>query len=417
MNPVKVVVLGGSGVATPELAAALAAIPQRQVAIELVLVGRNAAKLNLVAGAARLLARDDPHLTISHTTDVQAALGGAAYVINQMRVGGLEARSFDESFPRDIGLPGEETVGPGGFANATRAIPVVLEYARQIERLAPRALLITFSNPASLVQYAITRYTKVSTIGLCDSPLTLIDNIARVLGVPAADLLVDYVGMHHFGFVTGLWRHGQNLLPQALAKSADICKDIEPSIVQAMGVIPSPYFRYVFHPDRMLARQRGTRTRAEELMGIEREILDDYERALASGQKPTAQAKRSAIWYRVVIAPVLVALIEGKERPAAVPPARFLLNVSNGQMLPWLPVDAIVEAPSLIAGGEIRPLAAPQAPAMIKTLVQRNCAYEMTAAEAIVEHDRSKALQALLLNPIVHTYDQAAAVLDRVWQT
>ncbi len=415
MDKVRVVILGGSGVATPEMAAALAAIPQRQVAIELVLVGRNAAKLDLVAGASRLLASGDPLLTVSQTTDLAAALDGASYVINQMRVGGLEERSFDESFPRAIGLPGEETVGPGGFANAARTIPVVLEYARQIERLAPQALLISFSNPASLVQYALSHYTKVTTIGLCDSPLTLIDNIARALGVSAAELLVDYVGMHHFGFVTGLWLHGQNLLPQALARCADICKDIEPSVIQALGVIPSPYFRFVFHPDRMLARQLGTRTRAEELMGIEREILADYERALASGQKPTAQAKRSAIWYRVVIAPVLAALIEGKERPAAVAPARFLLNVSNGEALPWLPAAAVIETPSIIACGEIRPLAGRTTPAIVKTLVQRNCAYEMAAAEAIVQHDRSKALQALLLNPIVHTYDQAAAVLDHIW--
>ena len=415
MDKVKVVVLGGSGVATTELAAAIAAIPGRRVAIDLVLVGRNAAKLELVAGAARLLAGDDALLTITHTTDVQAALDGAAYVINQIRVGGLEARAFDESFPRAIGLPGEETVGPGGFANATRSIPVVLDYARQIEHLAPQALLISFSNPASLVHYAMSRYTKVTTIGLCDSPLILIDNIARALCVSVADLLIDYVGMHHFGFVTGLWLHGQDLLPRALARCAAISRDIEPSLIQAMGVIPSPYFRFVFHPERMLARQQGTRTRAEELMGIEREILADYEQALANGQKPTGQAKRNAIWYRVVIAPVLAALIEGKARPAAVVPARFLLNVTNGETLPWLPAAAVIETPSIIACGEIRPLAARATPPFVKTLVQRNCAYEMAAAEAIVEHDRSKALQALLLNPIVHTYDQAAAVLDRIW--
>jgi 6-phospho-beta-glucosidase len=415
MDKVKVVVLGGSGVATTERAAAIAAIPGRQVAIDLALVGRNAAKLELVAGAARLLAGDDALLTITQTIDVAAALDGAAYVVNQMRVGGLEARVSDESFPRDIGLPGEETVGAGGFANATRTIPVVLDYARQIERSAPQALLISFSNPASLVQYAVARYTKVTTIGLCDSPLVLIDNIARILGMSASDLLIDYVGMHHFGFVTGLWRHGQNLLPQALAKAADICKDIEPSIVQALGVIPSPYFRYVFHADRMLARQLGKSTRAEELMGIEREILADYEQALASGRRPTVQARRGAIWYRIVIAPVLVALIEGRAHPAATPPARFLLNVSNGETLPWLPPAAIIETPSMIACGEVRPLAGQPAPTVVKALVQRNCAYEMAAVEAIVERDRAKALQALLLNPIVHTYDQAAAVLDRTW--
>jgi alpha-galactosidase/6-phospho-beta-glucosidase family protein len=63
----------------------------------------------------------------------------------------------------------------------------------------------------------------------------------------------------------------------------------------------------------------------------------------------------------------------------------------------------------------VRPLVPGPVPPDVKALVQANCAYEMLAVEAIVEHDRAKALRALLINPIVHTYDQAAAVLDRAW--
>ena len=411
----KVAVLGGSGVATPELAAAIASIPDRQIPLELVLVGRNAGKLERVAAVSALMAAGDPLLTISHTTNVEAALDGTGYVINQVRVGGLEARRFDESFPREIGLPGEETTGAGGFANASRTIPVALEYARLIERLSPHALLLSFANPASLVQYAITRYTNVRTLGLCDTPITLIEGIARALGVAAGDLVVDYSGMHHFGWVTGLRLHGQDVLPQALERAAEVCKDIEPAIVQAMGAIPSPYFRYVFHPDRMLARQVGKSTRAEELAGIEAEIMADYELTLASGQKPTAVAKRSARWYRMIIAPVLVALVEGQARPGAVPLQRYILNVVNGQTLPWLPPQAVVETPTLIDSGVIRPLGGRPVPPAVEALVQVNCAYEMLAVEAIVERDRAKALRALLLNPMIHGYDQAAAVLERAW--
>jgi alpha-galactosidase/6-phospho-beta-glucosidase family protein len=51
----------------------------------------------------------------------------------------------------------------------------------------------------------------------------------------------------------------------------------------------------------------------------------------------------------------------------------------------------------------------------VKALVQLNCAYEMLAVEAIVEHNRDKALKALLLNPIIRTYDQAAKTLEKAW--
>jgi len=412
---VKIVVLGGSAVATPELARAIAACPGRATPLELVLVGRSAQKLATVAGAARLLAAGDPLLAISHTTDVEAALAGAEFVINQVRVGGLEARVYDETFPHSLGLFGEETIGAGGFANAVRTVPVALEYTRQVERIAPNALMLSFSNPASLVQYAVSRYTRVPTVGLCDAPVTLVESIARALGAPARELVVDYVGMHHFGWVTGLWWRGRDVLPEALARASEIVKDVEPAITQAMGAIPSPYFRFVFHPERMLARQVGRRARARELIDLQGEILADYEQALATGAQPTAFARRGARWYSMVIAPVLVALVEGRYAQSQPGPTRHILNVVNGPAIPWLPAEAIVEVPAMVDGGRIRALAGGAAPLAVRTLVQQNCAYEMLAAEAIVERDRAKALRALLLSPFIQTYEQAEGILAKAW--
>ena len=449
---IRVVVLGGSGVATPELVDAIVQSPSRTRPIELVLVGRTPDKLDKVAAVARRLTGDDPLLAVSHTLDTEAALSGAAYVINQIRVGGLEARAFDETFPQELGLPGEETVGPGGFANASRTIPVVLEYARTMERVCPAATLLTFANPSSLVQYAITRYTQVHTIGLCDSPISLINSIAAALDAPADELTVDYVGMHHFGWVTGVWWRGRDVLPEALAKAADVARDVEPAITQAIGAIPGAYLNYVFHPDRMLARKKGKRPRAEELIELQDEILADYERSLAarmrgmstslaSGQKPVALVRRKAHWYAAIVAPVLLALVEsggpmvrwsdgpmypsapiGRHRPPSAYTGcdsrrthRFILNVVNGHTISWLPPEAVVEVPTLLEDGRVRPLATGPVPPDVQALVQANCTYEMLAVEAIVERDRAKALRALLANPIVHTYDQAAGVLERAW--
>ena len=439
----KVVVLGGSGVATPELVDAIREgivhSPDRTRRgwidpINLVLVGRSLEKLEKVAAVARHMAGDDAPgdagapehtgglLSVSHTTDAEAALSGADYVINQIRVGGLEARAFDETFPQELGLPGEETVGPGGFANASRTIPVVLEYARTMERVCPAATLLTFANPSSLVQYAITRYTQVHTIGLCDSPISLINSIAAALDAPADELTVDYVGMHHFGWVTGVWWRGRNVLPEALAKAADVARDVEPAITQAIGAIPGAYLNYVFHPDRILARKKGKRPRAEELIELQDEILAEYERPLAA-RKPAALVRRKAHWYAAIVAPVLLALVESGSPmyPWAYTGCdprrthRFILNVVNGHTISWLPPEAVVEVPTLLEGGRVRPLATGPVPPDVQALVQANCTYEMLAVEAIVERDRAKALRALLANPIVHTYDQAAGVLERVW--
>ncbi len=406
----RVVVLGGSGVATPELARAIAAMPGRTRPVELVLVGRNAEKLATVAGAARLLAGEDRFLSISHTTDVEAALAGADCVLNQMRVGGLEARAVDETFPRELGLPPDETVGAGGFASAVRSIPVILDYARRVERLAPGAVFLTFANPASMVQYAVSQATRLRTVGFCDVPVTLVERMARALGAPAAELAVDYVGMHHFGWVTGVRRQGRDLLPEALARAGEIVPEVDPSIAQAVGAIPCPYLKYVFHPERMLARSLGRRsTRAAELLDLQTEILADYARSLATGAPPTVLERRGAIWYRAVIAPVIVALAEGW-------PGRFILNTSNGGAIPWLPQEAIVEVSALVEGGRAQPQPTGSVPRDVRALVAANCTYEMLAAQAIVERDRARALRALLVSPFKHTYDQAVGVLDRVWE-
>jgi len=383
--------------------------------LDLVLVGRSADKLEKVAGVARLLAGGDPLLAVSHTTDVESALSGADYVINQIRVGGLEARAFDESFPLELGLPGEETVGPGGFANASRTIPVVLEYARLMERICPEVTLLTFANPSSLVQYAITQATRVHTIGLCDSPVSLSQRIAAAIGVAVHELTIDYVGMHHFGWVTGVCWHGHDVLPQVLTEAAKVCKEVDPAIVQAIGAIPGAYLNYVFHPDRMLAKKKGRRPRAAELLELQEEILADYGRSLSSGERPAALARRGAGWYSAIVVPVLLALVEGSRATGQARSARFILNVVNGQTVPWLPAEAVVEVPTLIEGGRARPLATGPVPADVKALVQANCTYEIMAVAAIIERDRARALRALLINPIIHTYDQAAMVLDRAW--
>ena len=404
----KVVVLGGSGVATPELACALANIPGRSRPIELALTGRSQEKLARVAGIARMLAGDDAKISISYTTDTEAALEKADIILNQVRVGGLEGRAFDETFPHEFGLPGEETVGPGGFANASRTIPVVLEYARMIEKICPQATLLTFANPSSLVQYAISRYTTLKVTGLCDGPIHFCDNIANALGLPRSELKIDYQGMHHFGWVTGVWHDGCSMLAEVIANAGVAAPDIDPAVTRALGVIPGPYLNYVFHPERMLATKLGKRTRAEELIDLQEQLIVEYAYSLESGKPPDGLSRRKAVWYQAIIAPVIVALAEEHT-------SRFILNVKNRNTIAWLPEEAIIEVPVLVEKGNIQALEVPTAPQAVKALVQLNCAYEMLAVEAIVEHNRDKALKALLLNPIIRTYDQAAKTLEKAW--
>ena len=85
-------------------------------------------------------------------------------MLNQMRIGGLDARAHDETFPHALGFPGEETIGPGGFANALRTIPVVNWAMEIVSEVAPNAVVLNLTNPASIVHYAVDRYTYANMI-------------------------------------------------------------------------------------------------------------------------------------------------------------------------------------------------------------------------------------------------------------
>ncbi|TEU19178.1 MAG: hypothetical protein E3J25_00195 [Anaerolineales bacterium] len=166
--------------------------------------------------------------------------------------------------------------------------------------------------------------------------------------------------------------------------------------------------RYFFHRERMLPQQRGKPARARQLMALQEEILAAYDGEPTD--KPAALSKRGARWYESVIVPVLVALVENRSE-------RHIVNVQNGTTLPWLPPEAIIETPAVLEEGWGRPLPPHSVPDAVRALIQHNCAYEMLAVEAIVEQSYTKALRALVLNPMGITYDQAKGILKRIWPT
>ncbi len=406
---IKVTVLGGSALATPLLFQAIGDRKARQ-AYDFVLFGRDQERLDLVRRVSEEIIASYPELDlrVSTTTSRQAAIAGADYILNQIRVGGLEGRAFDETFPRKFGIPGEETVGPGGFSNSLRGIPVVLDLCRDIEKLAPDALVLNLTNPSSVIQYAIRRYSRVRVIGTCDSPVSLMEMVAGLLGHPPGELRFDLVGMHHFGWMNGVWHRGKNYLPEVLARADEMPRlGVDPELIRALGLLPSFYHKYYFHPDRILAQTEGRPVRAHELIALSTQMLADF-RAWQPGTPPTMLARRGAVWYEKIVVPTLLALAERHT-------VELVLSVDNNGTIPWLPDDATIEAPVQIENGEVLATRGTDLPSIARAMTVQNCTYEMLTAQAIAERDRDKALQALLTNLLISNYNQARGILDLLW--
>ncbi|MEP6989279.1 MAG: hypothetical protein ABI970_27005, partial [Chloroflexota bacterium] len=283
----------------------------------------------------------------------------------------------------------------------------VVKLAQQIEQYAPNALLLSFTNPASVIQYAVSKTTRLRAIGLCDGPVMMTGQAAAALGVDPAEISVDYVGMHHFGFITRVVHQGKDVTADMLAGLERIPGfDMDIDFVQGLGALPTPYFKYFIHTDRILEKQRSQKqSRAQQLQAIEAELITEY--ASADG-RPDGLAKRGAKWYDAIIAPVLMNLIEQRE-------STFILNVQNNGLVPWLPSDAIVETPCLLQMGQVRPIAIAAPSSELKARIQLNCAYEQLMVDAILEQSEAKALRALTMSPLVQNTTQARAVLKQIW--
>ncbi|HUV14990.1 MAG TPA: hypothetical protein VMW28_00315 [Pelolinea sp.] len=405
----KLAVLGGSSIASPLLVQELAKRGDR-APFEVCLIGRTRAKLEKVAAAAAKVAQGaNVPLKVSFDTDTAKGLAGADYVLNQIRVGGYAARAYDERFPKQFGILGEETYGPGGMSNALRTIPVVLEYCREIERSAPRALVLNLTNPNSFIQYAAVRYSNVNIAGVCDSPVGIGEGIAAMLDVPYEKLWVEYVGMHHFGWVVKAVLDGVDMMPEILKQLEKVPGlPVDAEIARAIGGIPTSYFKYYYHANRIFEKQRAqTAVRAEQLMELEAQVLGDYD--TSKGGLPDSLNQRGAHWYGAIVVPVMLAHANNANEV-------YTLNVVNGTTVRWMPENAIIETPTLVSGHGFVPLQPAAAPPDLQAMVRLNAAFEMLWVEAVVEKDYGKALRAMLLNHLVHDLDTAKAILKEIWK-
>ena len=214
----KVCVIGGGSTYTPELVEGLLSRADTLDLHEIHLVDTDPARLAILGPLARRMSeRVDRRVMVEWGTDRRDGIAGSTFVVSQMRVGGMAARERDEQLGREFGLIGQETVGVGGFANALRTIPVALDIAADIERLAPDATLLNFTNPAGLVTEALCRHSEVTTIGLCNVPWTIKAVVARSLRVDPAAVEFDYVGLNHLSWVRGVTVDGVDRTAEVLA--------------------------------------------------------------------------------------------------------------------------------------------------------------------------------------------------------
>jgi 6-phospho-beta-glucosidase len=405
---IKIAVVGGGSTYTPELVDGIARRSTRLTADELALFDIDSTRLEVVGGLAeRMLRRGGWSGRLSVTTDRAAALDGADFVLIQLRVGGQQARLVDETLPNEFGTIGQETTGPGGFAKALRTVPVLLEIAEEVaRRSASGAWIVDFTNPVGIATRALLDEGH-RAIGLCNVAIGLQRRFAQRFGVEADDVELEHVGLNHLSWERAIRVNGVDRLPELLSSDAEGLAEMVGSrveAVRALGAVPSYYLRYYYSPDEVLAEQRDGHHRAQEVMEIERDLLELY-RDPALDTKPELLEHRGGAFYSEAAAQLIASLYDGRGDIQVV-------DTYNRGALPDLPDNVVVEVPARItrAGAVPLPLA-PLAPDM-HGLVEAARGYEELTIEAAKSGDRRAALRALAANPLVPDWSTAEKLLE-----
>ncbi|MFJ9682364.1 6-phospho-beta-glucosidase [Streptomyces sp. NPDC101194] len=432
----KLTILGGGGFRVPLVYGALLADHAEGRVSAVTLYDTDADRLTTVARVLGEQAENVPDApAVTATTELDEALRGADFVFSAIRVGGLEGRAADERVALDEGVLGQETVGAGGIAYGLRTVPVAVDLAQRIARLAPRAWVINFTNPAGLVTEAMSRHLGDRVIGICDSPVGLGRRIAAVLGADPDRARIDYVGLNHLGWVRALHVDGRDELPRLLADPALLGSFEEGRLfgadwLRSLGAIPNEYLHYYyFNREAVRAYQEADQTRGaflrEQQQGFYTRMKDPAAPALRSWDRTRAEREatymsenrevagvgerdesdlESGGYEKVALA--LMRAVARNERTS------LILNVRNRTTLSVLDADAVVEVPCLVDANGARPVAVDPLPYHAVGLVTAVKAVERAVLDAAESGSRATAVKAFALHPLVDSVTVAERLLD-----
>jgi len=406
----KLAVVGGGSTYTPELVDGFTRRADRVAIDEIALLDIDRDRLAIVAGLAeRMLARQGWTGRVVQTTDRDEAIDGADFVLIQLRVGGQGARLGDETLPARFDLIGQETVGVGGFAKALRTVPVVLELAEAVaRRSAPDAWIVDFTNPVGIVTQALADAGHRS-IGLCNVAIGFQRSFAARFGVEPERVELEQVGLNHLTWIRAVRVDGVDRIDEILREGVDeLAADLHIATEQLIRdrAIPSYYVKYYTNEALIVAEARTRTTRAEEVMTIERDLLELY-RDPTLDTKPELLEHRGGAFYSEAAAQLIASLSDGRGDLQ-------IVDVRNDGTLPGLADSDVVEVPARIDRDGAHPIRqAPLSPSQFE-LVSRIKAYERLVIRAAESGDTGIARAALAANPLAGDPDHADDLLDAV---
>ena len=376
---------------------------------EIVLIDLDAEHLELVARLARRLAAvAGVDFTITATTDRRAGLEDCDAVLSSFRPGGFEARALDERIPLKHGVIGQETQGPGGLFMALRSIAVMQAVADDLAAVAPKARIFNYTNPVNIVAQAMTTYTDIPTVSLCEGAIIFPGMVAEAAGLDPTKLRTTMAGINHNIWSTEHTYDGGDVMP-LLQKALEEADDRRLGtwatrllrLAVTMESIPSSYFEYYYFRDEVLRElQAAPRTRAEQIMAEVPDYWAHY-REQADSATPRLDPDRSRGGIHELELAIDAMHAYYNDTGDVLP-----VNVPNtipgaGTALPGFDTDVVVEVPTRVDAKGFHPLPQTPLPSGVRGLVQALADHQVMAARAAWEGTWRDGVRALAAHPLV----------------
>lgn len=335
------------------------------------------------------------------------ALRGADFVVNAIQVGFYDPCTIiDFEIPKKYGLRQTiaDTLGIGGIMRALRTIPVLEDFARDMEEVCPDAWFLNYTNPMAMLSGYMQRYTGVKTVGLCHSVQTCSRDLLTSLGME--DKLEGrrelIAGINHMGWLLEIRdKDGNDLYPEIRARAAkknasEKHRDmVRYEYIRRFGYYCTessehnaeynPFFIKNRYPEMIeqynIPLDEYPRRCINQIAGWEKERND----ILKDGKVTHSRSHEYASYIIESIATGFSYKIGG--------------NVLNTGLIDNLPSDACVEVPCLVDNTGIHPTHVGRLPVQLAALNMTNINAQLMTIEAARTRKIESIYQAAMLEP------------------
>lgn len=372
---------------------------------------------NINQGRARLTT----HLGVANR---RKALQGANFVVNAIQVGGYDPCTItDFEVPKKYGLRQTiaDTLGIGGIFRTLRTLPVMLDFARDMERVCPDAWFLNYTNPMAMLTGGMLRGSPIRTVGLCHSvqgcSWSLLESLDLLEKYPPHEVRQHVAGINHMGWLLSIEHEGRDLYPEikklAAAKLRQWRKGEKKSgnMVRLEMMLHLGY--YITESSEHLSEYvpHFIKNAHPELIGEFNIPLDEYPRRCIN-----QIARWKDMSRKLVKDPNLThtrsheygsAIIEAIETNL---PVQIGGNVLNRGLIPNLPPKACVEVPCLVDSNGVQGCYVGDLPEPCAAYNRTSINVQMLTIEAVLERRRDRIYQAAMLDP--HT--AAELTIDQI---